>query len=187
MLKKVVLIAASTGGPGELEKILKKLVLLRECSIVIAQHMAKEFLPSFAKRLGEHTTPKVHLIEDGSRLNEGEIFVADAITTLSSDLRFIKRPSDSSSIYNPSIDAILGSFAPHAQDLKILCVVLTGIGSDGFLGAYALSQEGVRVLTQSSDEAIVDGMPARIRDGIKEAKVLKTEEIITEIVRFCSV
>ncbi|MDD2449035.1 MAG: chemotaxis protein CheB, partial [Sulfurimonas sp.] len=51
--KKIVLIAASTGGPGQIEKIIKALPKLNDTSIVIAQHMVVGFMDSFAKRLNE--------------------------------------------------------------------------------------------------------------------------------------
>ena len=37
--KKIVLIGASTGGPGQIQKILKVLPKLQDTTIIIAQHM----------------------------------------------------------------------------------------------------------------------------------------------------
>jgi two-component system chemotaxis response regulator CheB len=51
---KIVLIGASTGGPGQIEKIINALPKLHDTSVIIAQHMALGFMPSFAKRLKEN-------------------------------------------------------------------------------------------------------------------------------------
>nr|WP_295022341.1 chemotaxis protein CheB [Sulfurimonas sp.] len=37
------------GGPGQIQKIISALPLLKNSTIIIAQHMAVEFLLSFAK------------------------------------------------------------------------------------------------------------------------------------------
>jgi len=47
---KVVLIGASTGGMGEIDKIITSVATLEKTAIVIAQHMADGFVESFFKK-----------------------------------------------------------------------------------------------------------------------------------------
>ncbi len=46
---KIILIGASTGGPGQIEKIIRSLEVLHDTTIIIAQHMSLEFIPSLQK------------------------------------------------------------------------------------------------------------------------------------------
>ena len=52
-IEKVILIGASTGGPGQIEKIISNLPILKSTSIIIAQHMVEGFLDSLTSRLQE--------------------------------------------------------------------------------------------------------------------------------------
>jgi len=62
--KKVVLIGASTGGPGQIQKIIDSLPILSNTSIVIAQHMVDGFINSFTKRLQVNSDNSVKLIQN---------------------------------------------------------------------------------------------------------------------------
>jgi len=52
MAQKLILIGASTGGPGHIKKLLKD-VKLNGATVVIAQHMNKMFIGSLAPPGGE--------------------------------------------------------------------------------------------------------------------------------------
>lgn len=187
-LNKIVLIGASTGGPGEVQKIVSSLPKLQNSAVVIAQHMAVEFLPSFVKRLQEYSINNIYISEDELPLREGNIYFCNKISEVflkGSNLYFHVKPFEGAFSYNPSIDAVFNSFTPFCKDLEILSVILTGIGSDGVDGCKYLSLCGSRVITQTQADAIVDGMPARARESIKNIEVYKTQKIIEEIVRFC--
>lgn len=189
MLNRVILIGASTGGPGEIQKIIYSLPKLQNCAVIIAQHMAVEFLPSFVKRLQEHSLNKIYITEDELPLKEGNIYFCNKISEVflkNSNLYFHVKLFEGAFSYNPAIDVIFNSFTPFCKDIEILSIILTGIGCDGIEGCNYLSLHGSRVITQAQEDAIVDGMPARARESIKNIEVYKTEKIIEEIVRFCN-
>ncbi len=50
MKEKLILIGASTGGPGHLKKILLNLKTSFSTPVVIAQHMNPVFITSFVKQ-----------------------------------------------------------------------------------------------------------------------------------------
>ena len=62
--------------------------------------------------------------------------------------------------------------------IKTLCVILTGIGSDGVDGCNNISLNGGICLTESKKSAIVDGMPERARQTIDGIKVLDMDQIV---------
>ncbi len=45
---------------------------------------------------------------------------------------------------------------------KILCVILTGMGQDGLLGAQALVEKKGRVIAQDEESSVIWGMPGAV-------------------------
>ncbi|MCK9491109.1 MAG: CheB methylesterase domain-containing protein [Sulfurimonas sp.] len=186
--KKIVLIAASTGGPGQIEKIIKALPKLNDTSIVIAQHMVVGFMDSFAKRLDEDPTNSIFAANDKTYLVSSGIYVCSGYTRVSRDsngIIFSKKDSKINT-FNPDINYIFSSFLPFTKDIKFLSVILTGIGADGVEACKALQENGSLCLTETQQSAIVDGMPSRARKEIQNIKVLDIKEIVEEIREFCS-
>lgn len=189
MISKIVLIGASTGGPGQIQKIISALPPLKGSTVIIAQHMMAEFLPSFTKRLQKYTKNHVSIAKNDEVVKSECIYICDADTKIKRnnlDLHFICEPSTSINGYNPSINIIFKSLVPHVKDFKILALILTGIGDDGVDGCYELSLNGVRTITESKNSAIVDGMPFHARERIKNIEVRDMEDIIQSIREFCS-
>ena len=185
-LKKIVLIGASTGGPGQIEKIIKSLPVLHNSAIVIAQHMATGFLPSFSKRLQEHSLNNISVVEPNERLLHGHIYVCSGLTSVhksGSTLIFSQCNSHRHS-FNPDINTLFNSFVPFTHEVEILSVILTGIGEDGVDGCKNLTLHGSAAITESAKSAIVDGMPARARKEVENIKVYEIDEIVTIIKEF---
>lgn len=187
-LDRVVLVGASTGGPGQIESILKALPSLRHTTIIIAQHMASDFLGSFAKRMSQQSPNSVYIIENKMVLEAGCIYVAQGVATLLEErdalVFYISPPKENR--FNPDINSIFSTFAPYAKRFKMLGVILTGIGDDGVQGCKELALHGARTLTQTAQSAIVDGMPARARQEVEGIEILNTDEIKDKIKEFCN-
>jgi two-component system chemotaxis response regulator CheB len=187
-LNKIILIGASTGGPGEIQKIVQSLPDLNNTAIVIAQHMAKEFIYSFMNRLKEHTKNSLSMAESKQILLSGHIYLCDGETKVINDsghLVFSSLPSQQES-YNPNINVLFHSLAPFATKVKILSIILTGIGDDGVDGCRELSLNGSTCLTQTQESAIVDGMTSRARESVPNIQALSMQEIIETIKEFSS-
>lgn len=189
MLDKIILIGASTGGPGQIQKIISALPLLKKSTIIIAQHMPAEFLPSFAKRLQELSENSISIAKNDEIIKNGYIYFCDADTEIEKrglDLYFICKPSSLINGYNPNINIVFKSLIPYTGDFEILALILTGIGNDGVDGCHKLSLNGVRTITESKESAIVDGMPFRARETIQGIEIKNMDSIIENIKEFCS-
>ncbi len=187
-LDRVVLVGASTGGPGQIESIIKALGTLRHTAIIIAQHMASDFLESFAKRLSGQSKNCVHVIEDKTVFKAGCIYVAQGVVRLleeRGELVFYLSPPKENR-FNPDINSVFSAFSPYTKRFQILGVILTGIGDDGVHGCKELALHGAKTLTQTTKSAIVDGMPARARQEVEGIEVLNTDEIKDKIREFCN-
>ncbi|MEA3370338.1 MAG: chemotaxis protein CheB [Campylobacterota bacterium] len=186
-LKKLVLIGASTGGPGQIEKILKSVPKLQNTSIIIAQHMVQNFMSSFANRLQSSSNNPVSVIQNKQRLQSANIYLCDGKTQLNSqnNSEFSRSPANNNS-YNPDINILFDSFIPLCSDAEILCIILTGIGNDGVEACQNLSQNGAKCLTESSKSAIVDGMPSHARAAVSNIEVGDINMITQKISAFCN-
>jgi two-component system, chemotaxis family, protein-glutamate methylesterase/glutaminase len=184
---KIVLIGASTGGPGQIQKIVKSLPKLQNTTIIIAQHMVDGFIDSFAKRLQNNHHNPIGIVQNGQLVQNSNIYVVDGetkIDCINNELLFNKKPTSQNS-YNPNINILFNSFLPLSEDTKILSIILTGIGEDGVDACKNLSKSGVRCVTESKESAIIDGMPYRAREEVPNIEICHMDEIVRIIKEFC--
>jgi two-component system, chemotaxis family, protein-glutamate methylesterase/glutaminase len=185
--KKIVLIGASTGGPGQIQKIISSLPNLRNTTIVIAQHMVDGFIESFAKRLQKNHHNPISIVQNRQLIENSNIYMIDGETKvdcINNELFFNKKPAPQHS-YNPNINILFNSFLPLSENTKILSVILTGIGEDGVDACKNLSKSGVRCITESKESAIIDGMPNRAREEVMNIEIYHMDEIVQIIKEFC--
>lgn len=185
--KKIVLIGASTGGPGQIERIVSSLPILQNTTVIIAQHMVEGFISSFANRLKNCSTNSIDVVRNNHTLHNAHIYLCEGKTQVKRDgyqLLLTYEPACSNS-FNPDINLLFNSFIPLCKDIKILSVILTGIGDDGVNSCQDLSLNGAKCITESANSAIVDGMPNRARLLVPNIQVDDIENIIKTINEFC--
>jgi two-component system chemotaxis response regulator CheB len=93
--------------------------------------------------------------------------------------------TDAQATIHPNADVLFRSAA--AASCPVVAVVMTGMGSDGMLGAKDLvARKNAHVLAQEPDSCIVDGMPtSTINAGLASA-VLAPQEIGMRLSRLCA-
>jgi two-component system, chemotaxis family, protein-glutamate methylesterase/glutaminase len=158
---EVVAIAASTGGPAAIHRILTGLPADFPVPILVVQHISRGFTPGFAGWLDKASRPRVKVAEQGEVLRPGTVYVAvDDHHLCVSPLRSI----------HLSTAAPVGGFRPSGTVLfesvaaafgrSAVAVILTGMGRDGVDGLRAIRQAGGRTIAESEATAVVYGMPA---------------------------
>lgn len=186
---KIVLIGASTGGPGQIEKIIKELPILNNSAIIIAQHMSSGFMHSFSKQLQAYNENTILVAQNNEYLEVGKIYTCCGDIKLEKNnqgIFFIKKELSDKTSFNPDINKVFNSFVNISGNIEILCVILTGIGRDGVEACQALSLKGCTTITESEESAIVDGMPSKAREEVNGIKIMDIEEIAKKIKGFCS-
>lgn len=183
---KLILIGASTGGPAQIEKIIASLDASFNATMIIAQHMGEDFIPSFVKRLGEKSLFPISLAEDGMVMQNRNIYITSHNTELvrnnqTLSFRITLLPK---SFYNPDITSLFTSAAKLLDRLPTLALILTGIGDDGVDGMIDLYNAGASCVAESQESAIVYGMPARTLEKIPTIEVASLEQIIQKIREF---
>ncbi|MDN4165912.1 chemotaxis-specific protein-glutamate methyltransferase CheB [Cytophagales bacterium LB-30] len=162
---RLIAIGASTGGPGAIEVILKKMPANLAIPVVIAQHMPEGFLESFAKRLDALSPLKVKLAYKGETPEAGTIYLAPGMANtqlvrnpLNGQITFEYVYREYKEFNNPSIDCLFESVA-QVYGNKALAVVLTGMGKDGTVGLQAIKNKGGFTIGQDEKSSVVYGMP----------------------------
>lgn len=163
---ELVCIAASTGGPGAIQRLVAELPPDLKVPIIVAQHMPVGFTGPFAERLDSICHYKVREARDREIVKSGRIYIAPAgaQTLVSREggmlvLQVINGLQDY--LHAPSGDALFASAATACKE-KTLAIVLTGMGEDGAQGAEAVRKAGGHVLAESNESAIVFGMPRSV-------------------------
>lgn len=165
----VLVVGTSTGGPSSLRRLLARLTPELPYGVVVAQHMPAKFTRAFAERLDRELPWVVREAEPGMRIGRGEVFIAPGghhteVVSRDSHLSLDVLPAGPGDRYVPSADRLFSSAADAVGD-RVLCLVLTGMGSDGAMGVQYVKVHGGTVLAESEESAVVFGMPRAAIDS----------------------
>jgi two-component system, chemotaxis family, protein-glutamate methylesterase/glutaminase len=144
--------------------------------IVVAQHMPPGFTRLFAERLERQSHYAAVEARDGGALRPGTISVAPGgqqmrVVREGGEVRLVLTPRAEGDLYAPSADMLFGSLA-EVFGAAAAGVILTGMGDDGSRGAVAIKQAGGTVLVETSDSALIYGMPrAAVAAGCADAQL----------------
>jgi two-component system chemotaxis response regulator CheB len=161
--RRVVAIAASTGGPAALAQVIPQLPAWRDTAVLIAQHMPAGFTTSFARRLHAHAQLRVEEATHGAPLAAGVVYIAPG----GHHLRVHAGPRgvalqlhDDPPVWGvrPAADVLFPSVA-QAFGARAVGVVMTGMGCDGAEGLATIRRAGGLGLVQSSASCVIAGMP----------------------------
>ncbi len=184
-IKKLILIGASTGGPGQIQKIIKSMKIKMDTAVIIAQHMQSSYLLSFANQLNRNCLVDVILTKDALALKANCVYILEDNYEVKMDTRglvFCKYLQKLS--YSPNVDLLFHSVAKLEKKMKTMCIVLTGIGDDGAKGACELAKNDAICINESESSSIVYGMPKAASELNPSAKQLNIDEICKEIRSF---
>jgi two-component system chemotaxis response regulator CheB len=159
---ELVTFGASTGGPRALNHLLPLFPRDFPLGIVIAQHMPKEFTLIFANRLNEICNIEVMEAKTGDMVRPGCALISPAgfqtKVVRKNNVLQVEVFEQPNLIYKPSVDLLFKSVALTCES-KALCVLLTGMGTDGAAGMQELRKLGSRTIAEAEESCIVYGMP----------------------------
>lgn len=156
----VVAIAASTGGPPALHRILTELPGDFALPILVVQHIAAGFVRGLADWLNAASSLEVVVAESGEELVGGRVYLAP-------EGRHLGVSRDHT--VELSLEPPVGGFRPSgnwlyetvaaAYGTRALAIILTGMGRDGVDGLRHVRAAGGRVVAQDEASSLVFGMP----------------------------
>lgn len=183
-------VASSTGGPQALADLFKGLAgKLSRVPVFVTQHMPPAFTTILAQNIGKVAGVECHEATDGERAMPGVIYVAPGNYHLRAEpgggagqpiLRITQEPPEN--YCRPAADPMFRSLA-SVYGRKLLAVVLTGMGSDGKLGAEQIVAAGGQVLAQDEASSVVWGMPRAVAEAGFAKAILPLAELPAYIER----
>jgi two-component system chemotaxis response regulator CheB len=178
----VLILGASTGGTGALEEIMLKLPANFPLPIVVIQHMPKEFIESFSRRLNGLLPFTVKIAGDNEPIRAGHVYMASTEGNLKikqdvSGRVVFKYTDEKFPEFNfPSVDCTMLS-ASEVFKNRAISVILTGMGKDGANGMMALHKAGSFTIAQDEKTCVVYGMPRAAYEAGAVNTVLPVYEI----------
>jgi two-component system chemotaxis response regulator CheB len=186
----LIVIGASTGGPGILGDVLGPLPASFGVPVVIAQHIPASFSASLAKRLDDVCAVRVEEVQAPRELEPGLVLIAhggaDVVISRRAG-RLVARsvPIDASLRWHPSVERLVRTAMEVRAAASILAVQLTGMGDDGASAIADLFRAGGHTIAESEESAVVWGMPGEVvrRGGASE--VLSAQAVAGALLRRC--
>jgi len=188
LIRKIILIGSSTGGPGHLQKILSAIPRDFSSPLVIGQHINSVFLDSIVESANSYCKIPVFAAKDGLQISNSSVYFArgpsvNEIVFERGVLRLKLLDIDSED-YSPSINRLFGSAASFANSIEILAILMTGIGDDGARALLGLRRAGAVTVAESESSAVVYGMPRAARELGAALEILDLDGIIRKILEF---
>ncbi len=158
---EIIVIGASTGGPGAILAVLRALPSPMPLPVVFVLHIGEPFGASFAEWLDGQTGTRVAYARDMAPIaaSIGQITMAppDHHLTVQGGRFHLSHAAPRHSC-RPSIDVLFESVAAEYGARAIACL-LTGMGRDGAAGLLEIRRSGGFTIAQDEQTSIVYGMP----------------------------
>jgi two-component system chemotaxis response regulator CheB len=164
--KDIVVIGASAGGMGALEKLVSGLPADLPAAIFVVWHLSpgvKSVLPQVLTRAGP--LPALHP-KDGDPIKPGRIYVAPNDHHLLVErgyVRVAKGPKENR--FRPAVDPLFRS-AAYIYGPRTIGVVLSGALDDGTAGLWAIKLRGGTAVVQDPEDAMHRSMPLNALDNV---------------------
>jgi two-component system, chemotaxis family, protein-glutamate methylesterase/glutaminase len=176
--RRVVLIAASTGGPRALGELVPQLPAPLGAGTVIVQHLPSGFTAPLARRLDQAARLSVREAGDGDVLDPRVALLAPGGSHLRLTAAGTASLSHAPEVggLRPRADLTIAD-AARAFGERTVLVVLTGMGNDGLEGAEEVHRRGGRVLVEAESTCTVYGMPRAVEEADLAHVVLPLGEL----------
>lgn len=169
-LPRVVVMAASIGGPDAVREFLSGLPENFPAVFILTQHMGTEFIDMMVKQLSKFSALPVRVPVSGERAGAGEVLVVPngAELTLSRKGAIEMTNAAEAADQEPTITATM-SMASRVFGADTLAIIFSGMVADTAAAARAVVDGGGSVWAQDAASCVVSTMV----DSVNEAGVVK--------------
>jgi two-component system chemotaxis response regulator CheB len=168
---RVIGIAASTGGPAALQRVLSDMPASLSVPVLVVQHIARGFVHGLASWLSAVTPFSVKVAEHGETPLPGRVYIAPDDHHLAITHGGTVDLTRTAAVggFVPSASVLFASLA-ESHGASTLGLIMTGMGQDGVDGLRELHRTGATVLAQDEETSVVFGMPgAAVDAGVTDA------------------
>jgi two-component system CheB/CheR fusion protein len=182
----VVGLGASAGGLEVLEKFFENMPADSGMAFIVVTHLDPNHISIMPELIQKSTRMKLLQAEDGMIVEPNQVYVAPAnrdLAILHGTIRLIE-PLEAHGFRLP-IDFFFKSLSADLGD-KAICIILSGMASDGTAGLKAVKSEMGMVMVQDPISAKFDGMPtSAIKTGLADY-ILPPEEMPQQLIKYTS-
>ena len=185
-----VAIAASTGGPAALERVLCDLSQIMGGHaaanralppVFITQHMSAPFNDMLAAHMADVCGFDCRAAEAGEPVCRGHVYIAPdgahlGVWRTAEGIRIRLMQTPPVHFCRPAADPMLESLA-KVYGANLLAVILTGMGKDGLTGCGHVAEAGGTIWAQDAHSSVVWGMPGSVAQAGLCQRVLPLESI----------
>ena len=172
----IAAVGASAGGLEALEQFLGNVPAGSDMAFVVIQHLDPDHKGMMPELLQRATSMPVAQARNRMKVEPGHVYVIPPKWDLSilHDCLYLLEPVAARGLRLP-IDSFFRALADDRQD-QAVCVILSGMGSDGALGLRAIKERGGLVAVQEPASAKFNGMPqSAIDTGLVDIVAAATE------------
>ncbi len=174
----LIVIAASTGGPAAVTRVVSGLPKEFPAAVILVLHMPATFTKQFTVQLAEISALPVKEAESNETPQAGVIYVCPGShhLRLSMGGKISLDSGPRIDGYRPCADVAFETIAAYARPLAI-GVVMTGMGNDAAKGAKAIKAAGGYVIAQDEATSMIFGMPSEAIQAGAVDEVLPLDNI----------
>ena len=162
-VRPIVGMAASTGGPHTLARVIGELTAI-QVPVLVVQHIHPDFVDGFVEWVARATGAKVTTAVNGAVPEPGVFHIAPAgvhlKVTAAGRLALDAEPV---TLHMPSANELFLSMARSLGPAAV-GVLMTGMGDDGAAGLLAIHRAGGATIVQDGESSTIDGMPKAARE-----------------------
>ena len=182
----VVGIGASAGGVEAFVEFFDAMPADTGMAFVLVQHLPPQRESLMADILSKHTRMPVHQVEDGQLVRPNHVYVIRPGNTLT--IRFGKlhlgEPVEARGHQRP-VDDFFRSLAEEQRE-RAVCVILSGMGSNGTAGCQMVKAVGGVCVAQDPDQAKYPSMPRALIDAGWADFVLRAQDMPEVLSRYAN-
>ncbi|PPD57891.1 chemotaxis protein CheB [Dehalogenimonas etheniformans] len=180
----IVGIGASAGGLEAFTKFLTAAPINTGMAFVLIQHLDPSHASNMVDLLKRYTTMPVQEATDEVKLEQDHVYMIPPnrnMTIHDHTLKLLEQFERPGIAH--SIDLFFKSLAVDLKE-KAICIIMSGTGTDGTLGAKAVKGELGLVIVQDPETAAYDGMPrSAISNGVADF-ILPAEAMPAQLVEY---
>jgi two-component system CheB/CheR fusion protein len=180
----VVGIGASAGGLDALERFFGNMSESAGIAFIVVSHLDPNHISIMPELIQKFTKMKLFQAEDGMIVEPNHVYIAPPNRDLAILHRTIQliEPLETHGFRLP-IDFFFKSLSADLGE-KAICIILSGMASDGTAGLRAVKNELGMVMVQDPETAKFDGMPrSAIKTGLADY-ILPPEEMPSQLIKY---
>jgi two-component system CheB/CheR fusion protein len=155
-------------------------------AFIVVTHLDPDHVSIMPELIQKSTKMKLYQAEDGMKIEPNHVYVAPAnrdLAILHRTIQLIEPPEAHG--FRLPIDFFFKSLSADLGE-KAICIILSGMASDGTAGLKAVKSELGMVIVQDPKSAKFDGMPSSaIKTGLADY-VLPPEEMPVKLIKYTS-